>query len=216
MNVFKKTLLATALVAALPAAAEVSVSGNVALSSDYYYRGVDQSGGPALSGGFDVDFGNGFYVGTWASSIGFSGGLEFDYYAGYSAEINEEWSYDVGYLFYGYPQGPSTEEFSEIYGSVSYTDFTLGFANSSDWYASTGSYTYIYADYSLALSEDYSLGFHYGTSSADAAANEYDDYSITLSTEAAGVAFDISWISTDIAAGAYADNEIVVTMSKSL
>ena len=95
-------------------------------------------------------------------------------------------------------------------------DATLGFAYSDDWYASSGDYTYIYADYSVALNEAFSLGFHYGTSSADDAAAEYDDYSISLSTEAAGLGFDLSWISTDEAEGVYADNEFVLTVSKSL
>ena len=212
---------ATMMSGATAMAAEVS--GNVAIGSDYFFRGVDQSGGAALSGGFDVAFENGAYVGTWASSIGFGadesgneGGLELDYYVGYGGSFSETVSYDVGYIYYGYPQSASTEEFEEFYGSVSMGDATLGFAYSDDWYASSGDYTYIYADYAVALNEAFSLGFHYGTSSADDAAAEYDDYSISLSTEAAGLGFDLSWISTDEAEGAYADNEFVLTVSKSL
>lgn len=213
MKAIKTAIFAATMMSGASAMA-AEVSGNVALGSDYFFRGVDQSGGEALSGGFDVAFESGFYVGTWASSIGFSDGLELDYYAGYGGSFSEDVSYDIGYLYYGYPHGPSTEDFEEIYGSVSFSDVTLGFAMSDDWYGSSGDYTYIYADYSLALSEDFSLAFHYGTSSADAEANEYDDYSISLSTEAAGLGFDLSWISTDEAT--YADNEFVLTISKSL
>ena len=101
--IFAATLMSSASVMA------AEVSGNVALSSDYFFRGIDQSGGEALSGGFDVAFESGFYVGTWASSIDFSGGLELDYYAGYGGSISDSVSYDVGYLYYGYPQGPTTE-----------------------------------------------------------------------------------------------------------
>lgn len=192
------------------------VSGNIALSTNYFFRGIDQSGGEALSGGFDVAFENGFYVGTWGSSIDFSGGLELDYYAGYGGSFSDEVSYDIGYLFYGYPQGPSSEEFEEIYGSVSYADATLGFAYSDDYYASTGSSTYIYLDYGFDINEDFSLGFHYGTMSADDPANEADDYSISLSTEAAGLGFDLSWIDSSESGGLFADNEFVLTISKSL
>ena len=219
---------ATMMSAATAMAAEVS--GNVAIGSDYFFRGVDQSGGAALSGGFDVAFEGGAYVGTWASSIGFGnnadvagdveatevGGLELDYYVGYGGSFSETVSYDVGYVYYGYPQSASSEEFEEFYGSVSMGDATLGFAYSDDWYAGTGDYTYVYADYAVALNEAFSLGFHYGVSSADDAANEYKDYAISLGTEAAGLGFDLSWISTDEAEGAYADNEFVLTVSKSL
>ena len=201
--IFAATLMSSASVMA------AEVSGNVALSSDYFFRGIDQSGGEALSGGFDVAFESGFYVGTWASSIDFSGGLELDYYAGYGGSISDSVSYDVGYLYYGYPQGPTTEEFEEFYGSISFGDATVGFALSDDYYASTGSSTYVYVDYGFALGEDYSLGFHYGNMTAD-------DYSVSLSTEAAGLGLDLSWIDSSENGGLFADNQFVLTISKSL
>ena len=50
-------------------ASAVSVSGNIALTSDYIWRGWTQSaGGPAVSGGFDLSTDMGFYLGTWASN----------------------------------------------------------------------------------------------------------------------------------------------------
>lgn len=215
MKALKTAIFAATMMSGASAMA-AEVSGNVALSSDYFFRGIDQSGGEALSGGFDVAFDSGFYVGTWASSIDFSGGLELDYYAGYGGSFSEDVSYDIGYLFYGYPQGPSTEEFEEIYGSVSFSDVTVGFAYSDDYYASTGDSTYIYVDYGMSLTDAVSVGFHYGTMSADDDANEADDYSITLSTEAAGLAFDFSWIDSSEDGGLFADNEFVLTISKSL
>ena len=215
MKAIKTAIFAATLMSGASAMA-AEVSGNVALSSDYFFRGIDQSGGEALSGGFDVAFDSGFYVGTWASSIDFSGGLELDYYAGYGGSFSDSVSYDVGYLYYGYPQGPTTEEFEEFYGSVSFADATIGFALSDDYYASTGSSTYIYLDYGVSLSEDFSLGFHYGTMSADDPDNEADDYSISLSTEAVGLGFDLSWIDSSEDGGLFADNEFVLTISKSL
>jgi hypothetical protein len=52
--------------------------------------------------------------------------------------------------------------------------------------------------------------------SADDDANEADDYSISLSTEAAGLGFDLSWIDSSEDGGLFADNEFVLTVSKSL
>ena len=215
MKALKTAIFAATMMSGASAMA-AEVSGNVALGSEYFFRGIDQSGGEALSGGFDVAFDSGFYVGTWASSIDFSGGLELDYYAGYGGSFSEDVSYDIGYLYYGYPQGPSTEEFEEIYGSVSFSDVTVGFAYSDDYYASTGDSTYVYVDYGMSLSETVSLAFHYGTMSADDDANEADDYSISLSTEAAGLGFDLSWIDSSEDGGLFADNEFVLTISKSL
>jgi len=156
------------------------------------------------------------YAGTWASSIDFSGGIELDYYVGFGGSISDSVSYDVGYLYYGYPQGPDTEDFEEFYGSLSFGDATLGFAYSDDYYASTDSTTYVYVDYGVALNETFSLGFHYGTMSADDPANEADDYSISLSTEAAGLGFDLSLIDSSESGGLYADNQLVLTISKSM
>ena len=148
---------------------------------------------------------NGFYVGTWASSIDFSGGLELDYYAGYGGSISDEVSYDIGYLFYGYPQGSQALKNLKRFTAAFRTLIaTLGFAYSDDYYASTGSSTYIYLDYGVELNEDFSLGFHYGTMSADDPANEADDYSISLSTEAAGLGFDLSWIDSSESGGLFA------------
>ena len=60
-----------------PVAAQ-EVTGNVALTTDYIFRGVTQTdGGPAISGGFDVDA-DGFYVGVWGSSVDFSDDTTMD------------------------------------------------------------------------------------------------------------------------------------------
>ena len=54
MKLIKTTICAATLMTA-SAAMTAEVSGNVALGTDYFFRGVDQSGGAALSGGFDVN-----------------------------------------------------------------------------------------------------------------------------------------------------------------
>ena len=70
MKALKTAIFAATMMSGATAMA-AEVSGNVAIGSDYFFRGIDQAGGEALSGGFDVAFENGFYVGTWASSIDF-------------------------------------------------------------------------------------------------------------------------------------------------
>ena len=79
MKLVKSALFAVSMLSAVSATA-AEVSGNIALTSDYFFRGIDQAGGPAISGGFDASFENGAYLGTWASSVDFGGGVELDYY----------------------------------------------------------------------------------------------------------------------------------------
>src|SRR6056300_210385 len=101
MNITQKTLAAvlvssTALVSAASAA---EISANVGATTDYIWRGMTQNdGGSSLSGGLDVDFGNGFYAGTWVGDTAGDdyGTQEVDYYAGYAGEAGSI-GYDVGY-----------------------------------------------------------------------------------------------------------------------
>ena len=62
MKLFKKTLTLTALALAVPMAAQAyETSANVTLATDYKFRGISQNDtGPALQGGFDLAFDNGF------------------------------------------------------------------------------------------------------------------------------------------------------------
>jgi len=106
MKKLTQALLATGLISAAFSvqAQESPISANVALTSDYIYRGVSQtSGGSAIQGGFDFASESGFYVGTWASSITFDDSIEIDYYGGFSGALTDEVGYDIGFLYYDYP-----------------------------------------------------------------------------------------------------------------
>lgn len=46
-----------------------TLTGNVAIASEYVFRGLTQTNGkPALQGGFDYSHDSGFYLGTWLSN----------------------------------------------------------------------------------------------------------------------------------------------------
>src|SRR5690554_1963715 len=87
------------------ASAETSVSGNVALTSNYVWRGVQQSSGnPAIQGGFDLES-DMFYAGVWGSSVEFDGAVassELDLYAGFTPSLGPL-SLDLGVISYFYP-----------------------------------------------------------------------------------------------------------------
>ena len=79
-------------------ASAVEISGNVGLSSDYIWRGMTQPRRSYLNGGFDI-YNNGFYFGTWASNASAgTASMELDIYLGFSGEMTENMTYDVGYI----------------------------------------------------------------------------------------------------------------------
>lgn len=140
----------------------IEISGNVAVVSDYRFRGVSLSGGDfALQGGIDVTHESGFYVGTWGSSIDSSGGfgeLELDVYAGYSAEVAEGITVDGGLLYYIYPTedlGADTdyfEPYASVSGSLGPVEATAGVAYAWKQDSLGGQDNlYLYTDLSTAL-----------------------------------------------------------------
>src|SRR5205807_2098215 len=94
---------------------------------------------PALQGGADYAFPNGFYIGTWASTIRWikdagkiarvdtgSAPVEIDLYGGYKGDlVKDKLGYDVGLLQYYYPSNhlsniPNTHSPNtlELYGAL--------------------------------------------------------------------------------------------------
>jgi len=105
----------------------ITVSGNVALVSDYRFRGVSQSnGGAALQGGITISHESGAYAGLWSSNLagwGTFGGpnLELDLIAGYKFLVASGAALDVGLTWYTYPGGASKTAFAEPYVKLSGT-----------------------------------------------------------------------------------------------
>ena len=158
----------------------VTVSGSVALVSDYRFRGVSQSDEElAVQGGLTIAHESGLYVGTWASNLagwGTFGGsnTELDLIAGYKAPVGGG-SLDVGLTWYMYPGGASKTDFAEPYvklsGTVGPVNLLAGVAYApkqealGNWYftgaaAATGIYSdpgdkednlYLWGDFSSAV-----------------------------------------------------------------
>ena len=132
----RKTFSLSAAILAMAAAAgaahaEVEFSGNVALTTDYHWRGMTQTDRDmAIQGGFDLSTDSGFYAGTWASNVDFNNSsdtnIEWDLYAGYGFEA-AGLGFDVGVIQYLYPDSDSDDpDFLEIYGGVSKEFETFG------------------------------------------------------------------------------------------
>ena len=240
-NLVRYAFGVVALVAAGIASAN-EFSGNVALSSDYRFRGISQiDRSPAISGGFDYALESGWYVGTWASNVGTwsKGAIEMDFYGGYGFDLAEGVGADIGILYYGYPKdGASPDlDYVEVYGSIAFGDVTVGANYSPDYFAETDSFWYLYGDYEFGISETLSVGVHLGYNAfadEDAFASfmgddpavlgedGYLDYSVSLNAALSMLDFSLAVIGTDLdedqcfAGSDLCEAALVASISKSL
>ena len=87
---------------AMPAHAELDLSANFGIMSDYIYRGFHQSDAVA-NGGVDLAAGP-FYLGTWIADLDSGNGVEIDVYGGLAWEFENGFSAYVGYTAYRYTE----------------------------------------------------------------------------------------------------------------
>ena len=212
----KKTLLAAAMLATTSTAI-AEISANVTLASDYVFRGISQTDNQlAIQGGFDYEWDNGFYVGTWASNVDsdfFNGAgndpqTEVDLYAGYKGEY-QGFGYDVGYLRYEYP-GFGDADTNEVYVSGSYKWFTLSLnysdelsflpSNQSAWYMKTAlEHTLPWYEIGISTHVGHNFGDAFDLGAADFVKGDsgltdaYTDWSIGLSKSWMGADYGITY-----------------------
>jgi uncharacterized protein (TIGR02001 family) len=182
------------------------VTGNVAVTSDYMFRGLTQTWGhPAIQGGADYTSPNGFAAGFWGSSISersYTGGaMELDLYASYGQAIGSDWSWRAGIYGYVYPganldqAGLASRSFNTVEGNValSWKQFTLKYNRSlTDYFGvdteqgyrgdskGTG---YLQLDATFPLNDAWTLALHAG----------HTHYTTTLATPLANDARDPSY-----------------------
>ena len=145
-HILCKTLF-IAFIATIPMLANAQLSANVAVTSNYKFRGQDQNSSksravkPALQGGFDYAFGDsGWYLGNWNSSVDWLPGnsIESDLYGGHKfAAGGVNW--DLGALTYVYP-GNNSGNTTELYAAAGWGPLTLKYAHtvSKDYFGFAG------------------------------------------------------------------------------
>ncbi|MCB2059861.1 MAG: TorF family putative porin [Novosphingobium sp.] len=234
------SLLAGSGLAATPALADdmdppsdFSISGNAALVTEYRFRGVDLSGGDiAIQGGIDIGHSSGFYVGTWGSSldedtVGY-GHTELDLYGGWSGDIADGVSADLGVIYYAYPNaGAGDFDYIEFYGSLGFSfgpaDATVGvaYAPDQDSLGDTDN-IYIYADLGAGIpNTPVSLSAHLGyTDGFLTFTNDSKAFDWSIGADFAvndNLSVGIAYVGAegDIPAGAYdfVDDAVVGTLS---
>lgn len=203
LSIALTSLLATSAFISTSASAVEGLSANVAATSNYLWRGQEQTGGDAaISGGIDYASDSGFYVGTWASNATWDDEMtyELDFYGGFGGDINDDLSYDVGFIYYAYPDALNSDDFSEVYGSLTFKSLTVGLAvlTSGDG-ADAGDTIYANVDYAIELSNEAEVNLHIGSYSGDWLADDVIDYGVSISKS--GFTFGASATDLDGPAG---------------
>jgi uncharacterized protein (TIGR02001 family) len=195
---------------------DYTFSYNVGLVTDYRYRGISQSRlKPALQGGIDFAHKNGFYLGTWASSIkwikdgGGDAPVEIDLYGGYKGSYNDI-GYDVGVLTYQYPShklatSPNT---TELYIAGTFGPATLKYSHSvTNLFGFADSKNSGYLDLSAGfdMGNGWSLTPHIGHQAVKRnSAYSYTDYSLTVGKDfGGGLSASAALVGTDAGSGLY-------------
>jgi len=161
------------------------LSANVAATSNYLWRGLEQTNGnSAISGGIDYANNNGFYVGTWVSNAEWSDDMtyEIDLYGGFTGET-DTFSYDVGFVHYAYPDSAEDVDFTEVNASISFGVLSFGYAVLADAEgADFGDDSYISATAEFEVASEINLAFSIGAGTDEFYAGEsFVNYGATLS-----------------------------------
>ncbi len=207
MKKFTRSALAAAIVTvgstggvAFTSTATAELSVNIGAVSNYYFRGFSETDdGAAIQGGIDYEHESGFYVGTWLSSVDFGDdtSYEMDLYLGFADEFDNGFGYDVGYLYYAYPDarddsGSLSADFGEVYGEVSFDTGPVGLytgmayvVNDSRDSALEKKDMYYYAGLDIPFMDVYSAGFLVGrTNFDDSDLDNYTHYTASLARDA--------------------------------
>ena len=152
----------------------VTVTGNVAVTSDYRFRGVSQtSNSPAIQGGINFNHDSGAYVSVWGSSIatvGNGASAEMDFLLGYTTKVNLtsdlKPNLDVGIMRYAYlgsgesAPGGKQPDYNELYGKLGFTDvvgkgdnFTAAINYSNDYFNHANTFWYLNGTYSAPIAD---------------------------------------------------------------
>ncbi len=188
------------------AAANADVSSTWTAVSDYDFRGTSQSAkDPAIQGSIDFATDSGWYIGAWGSNVDFDNDidLEVDLYTGFSGGDENGLGWDVGFVYYGYPDD-SDANYPEIYGKLKYGLFSGGLYYSNDWINSNESSVYLTGDVAVPLPQNFTLNLHAGYSTGEYFSDrdtEYFDYSVGVGYTMGNFNLGLKYVDTSLDRG---------------
>lgn len=218
------------------AAAQSAVTGNVALVSDYVYRGFSQTNEKvALQAGVDWTGADGWYVGLWGSNVswlsdaapGSSNSVELDLYGGKRWSMGDL-AFDVGLLQYYYPgsysaawkaaSGLKTPHTTEVYGAMGYgpATFKISYAL-TDLFGAPNSDGSQYYDLTVApeVMPGVKLLAHVGRQVVRGTGNaDYTDWKVGVSASYGGFDWGLYYVDTNVSGSKLADSRVVFSVVK--
>lgn len=223
------SLPVTALAQDEAAAEEASspFSWNLALTSDYVYRGVSQSDEkPALQLGGDFSFGPGFYVGGWASNVDFGDGgpdFEYDAFVGWNTDLNDSFNLDlsvVRYMYSGASDDFGNINYNEFIAALAYSEaYTFTFGYTDDVYNLDADSFYYHLGGGWDIGRGFSLDAGYGLTTFASAAGfeDYQEWSLGVSRDIGMANVALRYHDTNgdgnVNFGDVADDRVVLTIS---
>ncbi|MCB2108901.1 MAG: TorF family putative porin [Rhodobacteraceae bacterium] len=202
-----------------------SVSGSIALTSDYIFRGYSQTAeDPAIQGGLTWSADAGFYAGFWGSNVEFAPGdgasLELDLFAGYSGAV-DNLSYDVGVIYYAYPGDAAGTNYDYWEGAVKLgydfgpASWTAGVYYSPDNFGGTNDAVYLTTGVAVPLAENFSIDANIGRNEVDPSFGpDYFDWNVGMTVSLPWADASVRYYDTDVSGCALCDSRVVFTISK--
>lgn len=195
---------------------EHEFGGTIWLTTNYMFRGITNSDNdPAIQGELDYSYTSlGFYAFVWGSNIDFDDDshVEIDYGAGFSNAFDNELEWDVGLIYYSYPDSSIEPDYDyfESYAGITYTfenmplKPTVGgtFWYTPQFFGEDGDATYFEGNLSLHLPHDFVFSIHAGYQNVDgdktsgSSGFDYVDFLIDLSKEIVGFNANLSFANT--------------------
>ena len=214
-------------------------SANVALTSEYFFRGLSQTDdAPALQGGMDYEAelgkGIGLYVGVWGSNVDFNEGagvdgatVEIDIYGGVNGKIGGTGiGWDAGLIYYAYPgaAGSLDYDFFEVQAALSYdfgpAEASLSVNYSPDNFGDSGGATYTKLGIAAAGGKQLDLAASIARQNIDKndvfGQPDYWEWNVSATVNMAGFDLTLAYTGTDIAGDPDgADDMVLFTVARS-
>jgi uncharacterized protein (TIGR02001 family) len=192
-----------------------TVSGNLAATSTYVWRGLPQTVDAALQGGIDYIASNGPHASAWTSNV--AAGSELDLSLGYSGVAAKGIQFDVGFIMYLYPQYEAAASanqdfnFNEIYAQIGKDALSARFSSSPD----AGDYLEVNAMLEK-VAAGWDLGVHFGSYSVDKdftglPGEDYTDYNVSLGNKVGDFDLTFSLSDTDLKDDSY---RTIITLAR--
>ena len=218
------------------------LTGNVGVVSDYYARGLDQTGGVSVQGSIDYSHSSGFYLGSFASNVKWydktgdgvnDSDIEWDFYTGYNSKLSDNLGFDVGLYFLNYPNQTkfntiegyaslnyalATKYPTVVSAKVNYTPDRNAYLpdpknqDESAWYVTTQADIKLKTDLTLTPQVGYAFGDTFDQKRIGGL-DEFHNYSISLTKSFNdGFSAKFSYVGVDLDNH---DNKVILALNKS-